>query len=197
MVSCLWKCDNQPFIKYRKRFEGGSGERRGRQREKRGRLGRGGKRPIKLTCRSNIIYKYKIRFRLIRLIEIVMNLLNSTCSISWSNLSAAWAWLPPISLGSVSFEQLSLKELQEINEEGCLSDNKDTEDDHQACNIIFIFQMKFVIFQKQVILLSPFFFLRGSIFLQIMSIWLLSLILGPNKWSRWETFRCEYPEKGA
>ena len=78
MVSCLLRCNNQRFKKYQKRFEGESGERRGRQREKRGRLGRGGKRPIKLTCRSNIIYKNKICFRLKRLIEIVMNLLSST-----------------------------------------------------------------------------------------------------------------------
>ena len=41
----------------------------------------------------------------------------------------------------MSFEQLSLQELQEINEEGCLSDNKDTEDDHQACNIILHFHI--------------------------------------------------------
>ena len=39
-------------LKYHKRFEGGSGERRGRQKEKPGRLGRGGKRLIKLTSRS-------------------------------------------------------------------------------------------------------------------------------------------------
>ena len=49
-------------MKYHKRFEDGSGERRGRQREKPGRLGRGGKRLIKLTFRSNIIFKHKYKY---------------------------------------------------------------------------------------------------------------------------------------
>ena len=74
-----------------------------------------------------------------------MSLLGSTCAFKLIKFIYSLSMTPTISLCNVSFEQLSLKELQEINEEGGLSDNKDPEEDHQACIIILHFlQMKFV-----------------------------------------------------